>query len=76
MRDKNLALGLLNDMLDAFATIQDERAAYYLSESIHGAARMAHRLDLISIDEWAEFDKAAELRASLFAPPTDLAHQR
>lgn len=59
MPTRNNAIETLNIMLGDIAHATDEHQAQAKREHIHGAACLAHRLGLISMDDWERYDDEA-----------------
>lgn len=53
------ALELLNEMLTDLIAEKDLESARQKATFIHGAARMAYRLNLINFDQWEAMDEKA-----------------
>ncbi len=57
------AIALINELLNSIATCKKYDDAKNIGEQIHGIARLAFRLSLITNTEWENADKEAEKQA-------------
>lgn len=58
--ERETTLAMLNAVVNSIPTANDEHHARLIEQQVHGIARLAYRLGIITWDEWEQWDETAQ----------------